>query len=115
MDEKDKIIILLKEYDTLRAEILQRISNRFAFLGLVISVGAFGLFKAGDISTFKILVLFFTALFLIAVWWQLGVVIKRCSKQIAEIEVIINQIAGEKLLRWEHEHLGSKNFHLFHK
>ncbi|WP_319574558.1 hypothetical protein [uncultured Desulfobacter sp.] len=115
MDDKDKIDVLLKEYDTLKAEILQRIRSRFAFLGLFISVGAFGLFKASDINSFKIGVLFFTALFLFAVWWQLGFVIKRCSKRIAEIEVVINQIAGEKLLRWENEQLGSKIFHLFHR
>ena len=49
MKEIEKINILLKEYDTLRTEILQRISNRFAFLGLFGAIGAFGLFKASEI------------------------------------------------------------------
>ena len=115
MEEKEKINILLKEYDTLRAEILQRLSSRFAFLGLFGAVGADGFFVAGDISIFQKFVLFLTALFLFAVWMQLGTVIARCAKRVAEIEEFVNQIAGEKLLRWESEQLGSKTFHLFHK
>lgn len=114
MNEIDKINIVLKEYETLRTEILQRISNRFAFLSLFGAIGAYGLFKAAEISLFQAFVLFFAVIFLFAVWWQLGNVIARCSKRIAEIEKLINEISGEKLLKWESERLGSKTFHQFH-
>jgi hypothetical protein len=115
MEDKEKIDILLKEYDTLRAEILQRLSNRFAFLGLFGAVGAYGFFVSGNISISQKIVLFLTALFLLSVWMQLGIVVARCAKRVAEIEGYVNQIAGEKLLKWESEKLGSKAFHVFYK
>lgn len=115
MDEKDKVQILLKEYDSLRAEILQRIGHRFAFLSLIGAVGVYAFFTATDLSVYQIVVLMISALALFGVWWQLGNLIARCSKRIAEIEKAINSVAGEPLLRWEHERLGSKAFHKVHK
>lgn len=115
MDEKDKVQVLLKEYDALRAEIMQRISHRFAFLGLFGGVGAYAFFAAKDMSTYQTVVLMISALALFGVWWQLGNLIARCSNRIAEIEETINSLAGEPLLRWEHERLGSKAFHKAHK
>lgn len=115
MDEKDKVQILLKEYDSLRAEILQRIGHRFAFLSLFGAVGAYAFFAAKDMSTYQTIVLMISALALFGVWWQLGNLIARCSNRIAEIEKTINSFAGESLLRWEHQRLGSKAFHQVHK
>ena len=115
MEEKDKIHILLKEYDTLRAEILQRIGHRFAFLGLSGAVGAYVFFTAQSLSSYQTVVLIITIFILFGVWWQLGNLIARCSNRIAEIEGLINSIAEETLLRWEHERLGSKSFHQIHQ
>lgn len=115
MDEKDKVNILLKEYDTLRAEILQRIGHRFAFLSLFGAVGGYTFFVAKDLSQYQTVVLIISALSLFGVWLQLGNLIARCSIRIADIEKTINSKAGEPLLKWEHEKLGSKVFHKVHK
>jgi hypothetical protein len=115
MNEKDKVQILLKEYDSLRAEILQRIGHRFAFLGLFGAVGAYAFFAAKNLSAHQTAVLTISAIALFGVWWRLGNLIARCSKRLAEIEKAINSLAGEPLLRWEHERLGSKIFHKAHK
>ena len=114
MDEKDKIQILLKEYDSLRVEILQRISHRFVFLSLFGAVGAYAFFGAKNLGVYQTAVLMLSALALFAIWWQLGNLIAGCSKRIAEIEKAINSVAGEPLLTWEHERLGSKAFHKAH-
>lgn len=115
MDEKDKVQVLLKEYDSLRAEILQRINHRFAFLSLFGAMGTYAFFAATDLSAYQKVVLMISALALFGVWWQLGNLIARCSRRIAEIEEAINLVAGDPLLRWEHERLGSKAFHKVHK
>ena len=115
MDKKEGLQISLKEYETLRAEILQRIGHRFTFLSLSGAVGASAFFSAQDLRTSQTLVLIISAAALFGVWWQLGNLIARCSKRIAEIERTANEIAGEPLLRWEHEGLGSKFFHKIHK
>ena len=115
MDEKDKVQILLKEYDSLRAEILQRIGHRFSFLGLTGAVGGYAFFVAKNLSTYQTVVLMIGTIALLGVWWQLGNLIARCSHRIAEIEKTVNSFAGEPLLTWEHQKLGSGTFHVMHK
>ncbi len=115
MNEKDKIQILLEEYETLRSEILQRIGHRFAFLSLIGALGAYSFFIAKDLTGYQIFVLIISAIILLGTWIQLGNLISRCSVRIAAIEEQINSIAGEKLLKWEHEKRGSKVFRWIHK
>ena len=64
MNEKDKIEILLKEYETLRSEILQRTGHRFAFLGLMGALGGYSFFIGKDLSAYQIYVLFVCAFIL---------------------------------------------------
>jgi hypothetical protein len=116
MDEMDKVQILLKEYDALRAEILQRSGHRFTFLSLFGALGAYAFFVANDLSSYQKIVLTISALALFGMWWQFGKLIVECSNRIAEIEKAVNSVAGEPLLRWEHERSGSKAFlHRTHK
>lgn len=115
MNENDIIPILLKEYDTLRAEILQRIGHRFAFLGLFGAVGTYAFFSAKKLASHQIVTLTVCAIFLFCVWYQLGNLIARCSKRIGEIEQTINSYTGKELLKWEHMKRGSKIFHVLHK
>lgn len=110
MEDKDKSTILLKEYDTLRAEVLKRLDHRFAFVSLFGAVGAYAFFVAKDLSQYQIVVLLSSGAGLMGVWWQLGNLIARCANRVAEIEKEINVMAGEHLLRWESERLGSKVF-----
>ncbi len=107
----DKVQILLKEYETLRAEILQRIGHRFAFLGLTGAVGAYAFFTVDKLTNVQAVVLAMGAIAAFLNQFQQGNLIARCSKRIAEIEEAVNSLAGEKLLVWEHEKRGSKAFH----
>ena len=101
----------MKEYDTLRTEILQRASHRFAFLTLLGGIGAYSLFIAKGLNIIQIFVLVLSAFVLLCVWYMHGNLIAKCSRRIAEIEEEINAMAGEKLMKWEHEKRGSILFH----
>ncbi|MGH8601688.1 MAG: hypothetical protein ACREXR_02570 [Gammaproteobacteria bacterium] len=117
MEAIDCVQILLKEYDTLRAEILLRIAHRFAFLGLTGAAGGYVFFtlKYKDLAIYQIIVLIIAALAVLVAWFWQGQVIARCSERIAEIEVAVNSLAGAELLVWEHEKRGSVLFHKMHK
>lgn len=115
MTNYEKIQILLKEYDSLRVEILQRSSQRFTFLTLFGALGAYSFFVAESLNCYQVLVSIMSALFLFGVWFLLGKIIVRCSRRIAEIEKEINTLSDQVLLRWEHEHLGSKLLHKIFK
>ena len=67
MEEKDKIQLLLKEYDTLCSEIIKRIDHRFAFLGLGGAVGGYAFFVAKDLGNYQTFVLAISALILFGV------------------------------------------------
>lgn len=94
----ERVAILLKEYDTLRAEIISRCNNRFGVLGIIGGTVAFisaypalGTWVLGGIAV----------LFLFAVWMYLGHLIYHCGIQVADLERRINKIVGEDLLAWE--------------
>ena len=100
--EKAKIDILLKEYDTLRVEILQRTKSRFASLGLFSSIIAYGVFRSNPHNGLQLFFLGFIMFLVFAVWFALGYCMWRCSNRISEIENKVNQIVGQgDLLRWE--------------
>ncbi|MDQ3563210.1 MAG: hypothetical protein M3436_03395 [Pseudomonadota bacterium] len=111
MEANDKVQILLKEYDTLRAEILQRIAHRFASLGLIGAMGAYAFFIEEQLIKDQIIVLTISVIVVGVNRFQQGNLIRRCSNRIAEIEVAVNSLAEGKLLVWEHEKRGSKIFH----
>ena len=115
MTDFEIIQIMLKEYDTLRTEILKRIGHRFAFMGLSGFIGLYAFFSSKDLTFYQIIILMASAFILACIWLQIGNLIARCSKRIAEIENEINQMCGSTLLRWEHEKRGSKIFHMIHK
>lgn len=111
-DGKVKIDLLLKEYDSLRSEILTRCNSRFAILGLIGGTLAYAGSQTkvpwylqwtpeyGQIL-FAVSLLIVAFLLIAVVWWRLGQLINRCSMRIAEIEKKINQLAGQELLCWE--------------
>ena len=115
MNESEKIQILLKEYDTLRAEIIQRLGHRITFLGLFGAMGVYAFFRDNGLTLYQYSVIAVAIVFTYIVWHHLGNVIGRCSRRIAEIEQQINGMAGTVLLRWEHDQLGSKMFHRVHR
>lgn len=50
MDDKTRIDVLMKEYDTLRAEILVRMQSKFAVTTLIGSKAASGLDRARSVA-----------------------------------------------------------------
>ena len=114
MTDDKKIEILLKEYETLRTEILQRSGRRTAFVSLVGALGASAFFVENDFAAHQIIVLSVAAVFLLGVWWQLGNVMARCGTRVSEIEERVNAMAEDELLQWEHKERGSKLFRKFH-
>lgn len=112
--DKVKIDILMKEYETLRSEILHRINCRFAFLGLFGAVAAYVFFKVDKYTIFKVLIPVASIFVLGAIWFHLGRLIQECSSRISEIEQQINSLVGDELLVWETRRQ-SKVFHRVHR
>ena len=109
-----KIEILMKEYETLRSEILHRINCRFAFLGLTGAVVAYALFKVEHYTIVNVLVLTAPIFILGATFFHLGRLIHQCSSRISEIEQKVNLLIGEELLVWETRRQ-NRVFHRVHR
>lgn len=103
-DDKLKIQILLKEYDTLRAEILARTDNRFGlltvFTGIVGAMAAFNNELGREVFGF----IAATAVLMLVIWFWLDYLIGCCSERLKAIEESVNKIAGDELLEWESRH-----------
>ena len=107
---RDKINILLKEYDALRTEILTRTNNAYTLLtaAATLVVGAVAWFVTTEAGRSKFLWLIAILAFLAAVFsylfWVIVLSIERCAYRLVEIEARVNQLAGETrdpLLQWE--------------
>lgn len=95
--QRDHIDILLKEYETLRAEILNRINHRWQMLSVIGAILAFISTQRGTafwlgwaIATFLGLLLLISARY-----------IARLAEHISGIERRINALAGVEHLTWE--------------
>jgi hypothetical protein len=103
-EDKIRIEILLKEYDTLRAEALARINNRFTLIAVAAAAGALFSTKEATSVTATAQIAWLVALMVVGVivWWWTGLLILRCSVRIAKIEAKIAMLAKDRsLLRWE--------------
>ncbi|MCK4828344.1 hypothetical protein KA005_72110, partial [bacterium] len=98
MNQKEKIDILFREYEALRAEINTRIQSRFNVLAVTIALLAITANKESSLSP---LLLLLVAVFVFVVWWRVRVWIIRCGNRVAEIENEINTFAGCDILKWE--------------
>src|SRR5438093_6794501 len=95
-----RINIVLKEYDTLRAEVLQRLSARYQLLAVVAALGT--LVGTRDVPASVIAVTVAITLVVLAVVWIWFLYdIDRCAEKISEIEDHVNKLAGTRLLSWE--------------
>lgn len=112
--DKLKIDILIKEYEILRTELLQRINQRFAFIGLTGAVVAYGFFKVERYTIANVSILIVAISILGVIWFHFGRLIHQLSLRIAEIEQQINSLAGDELLLWETRRR-NKVFHRIHR
>jgi len=101
MTESEKVEVLLKEYGTLREEILQRSNQRFQFIAIAGAMGAFAIFRTSPLSLTQTAAIIAAVVTVLWVWCRLGHLILRCSRRIAEIERRVNDLAGDDLLQWE--------------
>jgi hypothetical protein len=106
IDIVTKINILLKEYDTLRAEMLQRVNARFAIVGLlgallVLLISKWEWQPAGWSLNVRWLVGVLGASILVGVFWRFGTLIRKLAAQVSQVEQRVNQLAQEDLLTWE--------------
>lgn len=103
MDEKDKIQIILEEYKTLRAEIMQRhiaATQVFTVSGIAF-VTIVGLALAND-SIFIGILLCLIVLFLVLVAALMhDNDVRIVASKLREIEAEVNRRAADKLLDWE--------------
>ncbi len=97
MDTEQKVTILLKEYEALRAEALARMNARFGFLGLAVGMMSLA-YSRDSLTSLDILVVL---AFLVAVWFYIGQLLHRLRKGLERVEAEINRLAGEELLVWE--------------
>ena len=106
-DRLERINILLKEYDTLRAEILQRTNAGFALVGVEVAAFTWLLTQCltRGLRWWQWLILFLLALVFGCAAWKgqqfINVQIRRCAVRIWRIERWINYLAGDHLLEWE--------------
>lgn len=113
---KEKIQILLAEYNTLRAEILQRntVLNQFLIFSIATMLGLVGGLAVAEkfavsIGSFVLLTCMIVVVFRIVMSDT-----RRVANRIRQLEARINGLAGEKLLEWESEHglmrIGKRSF-----
>jgi hypothetical protein len=102
--EKLQIQILLKEYDTLRQEIVGRINSRFSLVGFGSGLAVF--LASQKPTEWDWLLIVSWLLALVILWWRTAILLRRCSIRIAYLEQQINSLAGAELLAWESHHGG---------
>lgn len=95
-----KVEVLLREYDTLRTEILARVRTRFELLGFLAIITAFAGSRDSS-TTVAVTVAAVALLIAIVVWIWFARGIKRCAVRILEIETKVNELLDDDLLRWE--------------
>ena len=99
---EQQVDILLKEYDTLRSEILLLTQHRFAFIGFVSVVMMYAFFKEDILVFYQFCLLALSGFILFFVWSFIGSKITKCSSHVAKIEQQINGlVAVDELLSWE--------------
>jgi hypothetical protein len=94
------IDILLREYDTLRMEILARVRTRFELLGFLAIIATIAATQDASRS-FRVLVGVAGIAIALTVWGWFASGIKRCAKRIFTIEAKVNELMGAELLAWE--------------
>lgn len=99
--DKKRIDILLKEYDTLRQEILARMQFRSQAVGMLAAItAAIAAFKIDDF-VMRLQLLATGALFVVWIWYRYAVLIVRCHERVVIIEKKVNELAKADLMEWE--------------
>jgi uncharacterized membrane protein len=105
---KEQIQILMEEYKTLRAEIVQRLASMYQIAGIAgtASVTISGI-VAVQHSVLLGLILFI--FFFFVIWFTQRLIdfdMRMNATRLRELEAIVNNLAGTRLLVWETDHGG---------
>jgi hypothetical protein len=98
-EQKDKVTILLHEYNMLRAEILTRTTHGFQLIPVYAALFVW-IMQAWPGVRFWLSVAVAVGTLVFASWITFAN-IDRCVKRVLELEKDINTHAGENLLVWE--------------
>ena len=103
----EKIQILMAEYNTLRAEVIQKSNSTFQIFGVAITAVVA---ISGIVATYAIIAGFSIFIILIVVllatYRSIEFSMLTFGNRLREIEREVNQLAGAKLLKWETEYVG---------
>jgi len=110
---KDKIDILFREYDTLRAEIMARSGHTIHLYGICAIVIGWLITQPFNFKLLGGFLFVVAALFLIfkAIWRD----INKAAAKLRELERCINLLVGEELLTWEQKCGGSITGYVFNR
>jgi ABC-type multidrug transport system fused ATPase/permease subunit len=98
--KSNAIDVVLHEYDSLRAEIQDRMVARFQLIGyLGIAATLLGTTDISKLS--RVLLITFAVIGFIIVWFSFGFYIRRLARRLREIEKEVNEKLGEEVLVWE--------------
>lgn len=100
-EAKAKVEVMLKEYDSLREEVISRLNNRFNLLGYSGAILTYAVFQGSGITDWRWLCAAGAALALVLVWLWGARKIRELSQRIAWIEKQVNSLYGDSLLAWE--------------
>jgi hypothetical protein len=95
----DKIEILFKEYDALRAEVLNRTNNLYQLIAVAVLILTWSL-SQGMSFELVLCVPIFAGIFMFLAWAafrDIGI----SGTRLRELEDEINETAGSELLKWE--------------
>jgi len=92
-----RVTVLLKEYDTLRTEVLARIRSRFELL--TVSVAALGFLLSRKDTAAELLVLSGIVVFTLHTYF--GWSIAKINHRLADIESQVNRRVADEVLVWE--------------
>jgi CcmD family protein len=94
------IDVVLHEYDSLRAEMQDRMTARFQLIGfLAIAATILGTTDISKLS--RVLLTIFALLGFVIVWFAFGFYLRRLATRLREIEKEVNDKLGEEVLVWE--------------
>jgi hypothetical protein len=97
-----KSSILLKEWETLRTEILARMQSQFQLLTFTVVAATF-IYSQQRLGNFWRLAGIVIVLMVVWIAWAgFRRAINRCAERIREIEVAVNTLFDDNLLQWEY-------------
>ena len=102
MSTNDKVLTLLAEYNSLRSEIMQRNSvfNQYCVIAIPATVAAVTLvytaYPPAGVLVLAVIVFLLFFVFRLIEYDTLA-----AAKRVRELETVLNEMAGEKLVCWE--------------